>query len=88
VPTLRISPIRFSIGAFDTLFRYLRRSTGASRTTLLAGPSVSVNLNSTYWIFSWRYSCGGYVVSGTAKNSRITVPLPSAPSNTPTSVAL
>lgn len=87
MPTvIRIAGTRviFNGGQFDSDFRYLRRTDTGARTTMLAGPSIAVNFDSSSWRISWRYKCGSYTVTGVSE----TPAAPSNVTNTPADIAL
>jgi len=87
MPTvLQILPNRviFNAGQFDSDHRYIRRTSQGVRSTMLAGPSLGIALNSQYWEVSWRFKCGNYNVSGKSEHGSP----PSNVSNTPSAIAL
>lgn len=87
VDTIRITPTRcqFNAGQFDSDFRYIRETASGARSTMLAGPSIAVSLNSEHFRISWRYECGGHVLTGRSEDGNAP---PSNVSNTPTNIAL
>jgi hypothetical protein len=88
IDTIDITPTRcrFNGGQFDSDFRYIRETASAGvRSTLLAGPSIAVVLQSSSWRVSWRFECGGYALSGKGEDGAAP---PSNVANTPTNIAL
>jgi hypothetical protein len=87
VDTIHITPTRcrFNGGQFDSDFRYLRETAAGARCTMLAGPSIAVALNTSFFRVSWRFECGGYVLTGKSEDGANP---PSNVSNTATNVAL
>lgn len=84
--TVRLRPIRtiFNGGQFDSDFRFLRETADRPRTTMLAGPSIAVALDSGPWRISWRFKCGAFNVTGQNDSPSP----PSDVSNTPSEIAL
>jgi hypothetical protein len=75
----------FNGGQFDSDFRYIRETASGVRSTMLAGPSIAVSLNASFFRISWRYECGGYVLSGRSEDGNAP---PTDVGNTPTNIAL
>lgn len=84
--TISIRPDRyiFNGGQFDSDFRYLRETIDAPRTTMLAGPSVAVALDSGPWRISWRFKCGSFNITGESDTPNP----PADVTNTPTDISL
>lgn len=88
---VKLEPDRatFNGGKFDTDNRYLRETSGAHLTTLLAGPSLALQVhNSGSFSFSiaWRFKVGAYNVTGEQPGG--SYPPPVNVSNTPTNIVL
>lgn len=85
--SIRPNRVIFSGGKFDTDNRYLRETSGAHLTTLLAGPSLALAVHangSLAYSVAWRFKVGNYNITGGV----ITLSPPSNVSNTPTNIVL
>lgn len=85
--SIRPNRVIFSGGKFDTDNRYLRETSGANLTTLLAGPSLGLqvhNNGSFAYSVSWRFKVGSYNVTGESNG----LAPPANVSNTPTNITL
>lgn len=84
--TIQLKPERaiFNAGLFDSDYRYLRETASGYRTTLLAGPSVAIAVDTSLDRVSWRFKCGSFQRTGVSQD----VAAPSNVTNTPTRIAL